>query len=442
MWYFQLTLLLLKNEYRFIKSYLRKILLGLFVIIVFLAIMQESFRLINERVVSQEFFTLLFSIIFIIFALNKIFFNKYPPIFFSIPGIYYVKISPINVRFVIAVKLLLNYIPLLILVFILFPFLGLNQLVTVKNLVLALSLIFLTNISWLNYNLKTRFKKILYQFIVFFLVIIFFPTKGNIIFWVFASLISFLLSIMIVEQIQWPKFMEHCRFAYLSKIYFFEGNWAGLLTLMYEQKKDTADNKWGKKLYWPGWKSLIFKELIVYSRFSFRLWLILFIQIASAVYLMKSGGQNSFFIGSIIIVFGLTITLANSLYQTIQKQKRGFLMPLSYKEFLFGMLLIPLIISVILLTVIMLILNPSNILIRTMLINFVLGILLPLLTITRSFSNMKVVSLKYIIGLIIFIGYFFSVVYFPPLYLFLLSFPASLYNYILIKGAKRDYEKI
>jgi len=55
---------------------------------------------------------------------------------------------------------------------------------------------------------------------------------------------------------------------------------------------------------------------------------------------------------------------------------------------------------------------------------------------------MRVASLRYTIGLIIFIGYFFSVFYFSPLYLFLLSFPAFLYNYILIKGAKRDCEKI
>lgn len=440
--YFQLGLLLLKNDYRFIKSHLQKILLELFAIIILLAIIQESFRMINEKVVSQNFFTSLFSIIFIIFALNKIFFSKYPPIFFSIPGIYYIITGPFNVKLIIAIKLLLNYIPVLILVFILFPFLGLNHLVIVNSVVLALSLIFLTNISWINYNLKIRFKKILCQFIAFSLVIIFFPIKGSILFWVFASLVSFLLSIMIVEQIQWPKFMEHCRFAYLSKKYFFEGNWAGLLTLMYEQKKNTADNKWGKKLYWLGWKSLVFKELIIYSRLSFSLWLMLFAQMAFAVYLMKSGGQSSFFIGGIIIVFGFTTTFANPSYQTIQKQKKGFMIPLSSKEFLLGMLLIPLIISIISLTVIIFILNPPNILIRIILVNFVLGILSSLLTVTRSFSNMRVVSLRYTIGLIIFIGYFFSALHFSPLYLFLISFPAFLYNYILIKGAKRDYEKI
>jgi len=124
--YFQIGLLLLKNEYRFIKGHLQKILLELFAIIILLAIIQESFRMINEKVVSQNFFTSLFSIIFIIFALNKIFFSKYPPIFFSIPGIYYIITGPFNVKLIIAIKLFINYIPLLILVFILFPFLGLN----------------------------------------------------------------------------------------------------------------------------------------------------------------------------------------------------------------------------------------------------------------------------------------------------------------------------
>ncbi|WP_164731121.1 hypothetical protein [Anoxybacter fermentans] len=259
-------------------------------------------------------------------------------------------------------------------------------------------------------------------------------------FWMIASSVSFLLSIVIADYIQWPKFREYCKFIYLSKKYWLESNWVGLQTLMYEKRKNSQKRTFLHSLYLIGWRSIIFKDLIIYSRFSFRVWLMLLTQVVFAIYLMKSSEKSLFVIGCGIILLGITVNFANLFNKTIQKRKEGFLIPLTPEELLIGSLTLPVIISVLLLTIMVIVLNPIQIIIRIILVNITISILLPLLAVVRSYSNMGIMSFKFIFGSCLFIGYFFVAVHASLLYLCLFIFPIFLYNYILVKGVIKNYD--
>lgn len=363
-------LLIAKNQLRSYRRLLRKGLPLLAAFLVFILLLSgEAGRLVKNRELPGALLPIIYAAVFLFIAGRRILFVKYPPFCFSLPGLYFFLTTPVNHRLVLAGKLFFSYLPLLFLSFVL-SFLArlagpvgtglpggiglLNQaglpggvgLFGQISLPSQASLFFclaaITNISWLLYNAaagRLLLRKILAFLAITLLLLL--KTPGFV--WAVIAAVSFWLAVNSIDGINWSKYENHCRLAYLTRKHFLAGDWGGLEALAHEyaREKPPAGSSLAARIYVTGQKAFTYGQILIISRYPFLSFLVFLGQYAFSVFLMGRGEFFTLSGGSLLLLLGFVSLFSLPVQKLGQKMAQGLFPVCGFAEFITGMLTLP-----------------------------------------------------------------------------------------------------
>ncbi|NLM37311.1 MAG: hypothetical protein GX202_04210 [Firmicutes bacterium] len=335
--------LLLKNQLRSYRKVLRKGLPFLAVLLVFLLFFAgEAGPLVRNRELPDAYLPKIYAAVLLFFAGRRILFLKYPPFFFSLPGLYFFLTTPVNHRLVLAGKVLLSYLPLLLLSFGWSLLTGWVQTGLPGGAGLFFCLAAMANLSWLLYNGETN--RLLLRKVLVFLVIIlllFLKTPGFI--WAIIAAGSFWRAVNSVDKINWSKYENHCRLAYLSRQFFLAGDWGGLEALTYEyaRAEPPAASFLPARVYVTGRKAFTFGQILIISRYPLFSFVVFLGQYAFAVFLMGRGEFLPLTGGSLLLLLGFAGLFSLPVQKLRQKMAQGLFPAGGFAEFIAGLFILP-----------------------------------------------------------------------------------------------------
>ena len=354
--------LLLKNQLRGYRKLLRKGLPLVVALLVSVLLFADEVRLLvtNQDLLSV-YLPLIYAAIFLFIAARRILFLKYPPFFFSLPGLFFFFTTPVNHRLVLSGKILLSYLPLL--------FLGLGWSLLAGQIQTSLPgwtglffcLVAITNLSWLLYNAATD--RILLRKVLLFLVIVLLlalETPGLV--WAIIAAGSFWRALSSIDELNWSKYENHCRLAYLSRKYLLDGSWDEMVALTYEymQREPPVASFLAARVYVTGYKAFTYGQILIMSRYPLLFWVIFLSQYVISVIFMRKGEFLSLFGGSLFLLLGFVALFSPPVQKLRQKMAQGLFPVGGFHEFITGMLILPIVFALVLLTAIILIV-PSGI---------------------------------------------------------------------------------
>jgi hypothetical protein len=349
--------LLLKNQLRSYRKILRKGLpfaVALLVFVLFVA--GEARLLVTNQELLSAYLPLVYAAVLLLIAGRRILFLKYPPFYFSLPGLYFFLTTPVNHRLVLAGKILLSYLPLLLLSYGWSLLAGQVQTGLLDGAGLFFCLAAMANISWLLYNAEAN--RILLRKILIFLAIMFLLLIGTPGFvWAIIAAGSFWRAIYSVDEINWSKYENHCRLAYLSKKYLLGGDWGGLEALTYEYARGElpAVSFLSAGVYVTGHKAFTYGQILIMSRYPLLSWVIFLGQYVISIFLMKKGEFLLLFGGSLLLLLGFVALFSLPVQKLMQKKAKGLFPAGGFNDFITGMLILPTAVAFVLLTAVFLI---------------------------------------------------------------------------------------
>jgi len=343
--------LLFKAQLRGYRKLLKKGWPLVGALLVFILLVADGARMVTGQVLSSACLPLIYGVVFLFIAGRRILFLKYPPFYFSLPGLYFFLTTPVNHRLVLAGKILLSYLPLLLLSF------GWSILARPApaglpdGAGLFFTLVAVANISWLLYNAAAN--RLLLRKILIFLAImfmLFIKTPGFV--WALIAAGSYGWALYSADGINWSKFENHCRVAYLTRKYLLAGNWGGLEALAYEYAQPPAASFFAARVYATGRWAFPSGQTLLISRYPLLGWVMFLGQSALSIFLMGKGGYLSVFGGSLLLVLGFVAPFALPVQKLKQKMGQGLFPAGDFPDFLTGMLIIPTVVAWVLLTVV------------------------------------------------------------------------------------------
>lgn len=280
--------------------------------------------------------------VLLLFAGRRLLFLKYPPFFFSWPGLYFFLTTPVNHRLVLAGKILLSYIPLF------FLSLGWSLLAGQARTGLPGGAAFffclasMANISWLLYNAAAG-RIFLRKGLTFLGITVLLLLKTPAFVWALIAAGSFWRALASLDKIDWSKYERHCRLAYLSRKYLLAGDWGGLETLTYEYAREEppAASFLATRVYVTGYKAFLYAQILLMSRYPFPAWVVFLGQYAFSVFLMGKGEFLPFFGGSLLLSFGFAGLFFLPVRKLGQKMAQGLFPAGGFPAFLTGMFILP-----------------------------------------------------------------------------------------------------
>lgn len=350
---------LLKNKLRYYRKIIckRAPLLGALLVFILL-VAGEILSVTEETELSPVVITLIYNMLLILIAVRRILLLKYPPFYFSLPGLYFFFTTPVDHRLVLTVKLLLSYFPLLIIslgVSLLTEHLQVNLF---SGGHLFFYLVTMTNISWVFYNANSK-RRYFWQFFTFFAVLVLVFIKVTYLFWTISAVVSFLPAINLIDEINWSKYEKHCKLVYLTRKYLLAGDWGGLEVLMYEHKEKPAKFGIFTPVYTTGYKAFTYGQVLTLSRYPLFSWVIFLSQCIISTLMLQSGAFFYIWGGSLFLLLGFASLFSLPIQKTMQKINEGFLISGGFKDFMMGTLVLPVTVSFVALIIIFLIVQPN-----------------------------------------------------------------------------------
>ncbi|NLY88159.1 MAG: hypothetical protein GX085_00830 [Firmicutes bacterium] len=339
--------LLFKNQLRGYWKLLRKglpLLAALLVFILFLA--GEVRTLVTNKEFLGAFLPPVYAVVLLFIAARRILFLKYPPFYFSLPGLYFFLTTPVNHRLVLAGKILLSYLPLLFLGFGWSLLAGPVQTGLLNGAGLFFCLAAIANISWLLYNTaagRLFLRKVLAFLAITLLLLL--KTPGFV--WAIIAAGCFWRAVNTVDEINWSKYENHCRLAYLSRKYFLAGDWGGLESLTYEyaREKRPAAAFLSTRVYVTGYKAFAYGQFLILSRYSLLSFVVFLGQYVFAVFLMGRGEFFSLTGGSFLLLLGFAGLFFLPVQKLEQRMAQGLFPAGGFTEFITGLLLLPAVVA-------------------------------------------------------------------------------------------------
>ncbi len=300
---------------------------------------------------------------------------------------------------VLAIKIFLVNLDLLIysLVFMIIDLKIINMPEQIHWITLYCFLAFLANIAWIRFNLSKA--KIITLQLISIVAILLSALISDflIIYWILMLIISSIYAFRISGNINYEKYRKTCKLATLFTKHFFTGDFAGLMII----SSDFKDEKVIKSIelnrfYYKGWKSIAVKDLVTYIRMPITRWIEILIQLGVSFYIAKHEEKVA------IIGIWFILIILKGLFSSCNRKNRdiinaGFMYPLSNKELLIGSIIIPVIISVIILSSLLIFIAPSFLLLRLVVLNMSISIAIPVLAFWSTFHRgIKVKVLIYL----------------------------------------------
>ena len=351
--------LLLKNKLRYYRRLSPKWLPFFGVLLVFLLFFIGELvpEMKNNRELLGQIIPVIYQIVLLLIAGRRIL-SKYPPFYFSLPGLYFFFTTPVNHRLVLTGRLLLSYFPILIIS------LGLSLLAQqvqaglFHGAQLFFYLVATTNISWLLYNSNSKRLYIL-RLSAFIMVLFLIYINISYLFWLLFAVGGFFIVINSTNEINWSKYDKHCKLAYLTTKHFLSGDWGSMETLTYEYKENPGRSILSSRVYVTGFKAFTYGQMLILSRYPFITWVLFLGQCTGATIILQNTELLPFMGGSLLLLSGFVSLLSVPIEKIIHKHKQGFLLPSSFNDFLLGMIVLPMIISLVALMIIISILTES-----------------------------------------------------------------------------------
>ena len=351
--------LLLKNKLRYYRRLSPKWLPFFGVLLVFLLFFIGELvpEMKNNRELLGQIIPVIYQIVLLLIAGRRIL-SKYPPFYYSLPGLYLFFTTTVNHRLVLTGRLLLSYFSMLIIS------LGLSLLAQqvqaglFHGVHLFFYLVATANISWLLYNSTSKRIYIL-RLLAFFTLLLLIYINISYLFWLLLALGGFIIVIDSTNEINWSKYDKHCKLAYLTSKYFLAGDWGSMETLTYEYKGNPGRSILSSRVYVTGSKAFTYGQMLILSRYPFISWVLFLGQCAVATFILQNMELLPFMGGSLLLLSGCVSLLSGPIEKTIQKHKQGFLLPSGFNDFLLGMIVLPMVISLVVLMIIISILTES-----------------------------------------------------------------------------------
>lgn len=345
--------LLLKKEFRSYRKVFIKGLPLVSALLVLILIVADKVKmlLVNQDLVSTHL-PLIYAVLLLLIAGRRILFLKYPPFFFSWPGLYFFLTAPVNHRLVLVGRILISYLPLLLLSIGWGILAGPVQTGLLDGAGLFFCLAAMANISWLLYNAATnRLRILLWKILSFLTVLVLLVVRIPGYIWAIIAATSFGWAIYIVDQINWSKYERHCRMAHLSRKYLLNGDWGGLETLAYEYRSGEPPivSFLTARMYANGSKAFTYEQILLISRYPLLSWVFFLGQYAFSIILIRKGELRALLGGSLLLLLGFVALFSLPVQKMRQKMAEGLFPVGGFNEFFTGMFILPTAVALVLL---------------------------------------------------------------------------------------------
>lgn len=431
----------IKNKYRFLVKHYKKItkyVIG-FVFILFLMnffIQELDLLKIFEKNKNQIFLTGI-----VCYMLYKFILSKSPNLVISPPSTYYLVLSEFKLEYLILIKIINNYLMqgiFLLILFLELKLIGFKNEMGLNYFNIFFILMYLNNLQWISYNMYSKLKKFFYTLVIFFTTL-FLIKINSLILWIILSITSLIICIKIVQNINWEKLLKHSEYAYYSLKYFLSSDFAGLYRISLESKKIKQQFNLFNTFNFLGWKTIFIKEMTLNIRKGFLVWIFFVLETIFLIWLLTKT-KFIFMLGGISLYFTFVNFFSHTIGISLQKEKKGLLIPLSTIDSFRGYIIFPIIVTSIIMSITTLVIKPNFYIIRLLILLLISNLAVITAIMDRCIKN-KFITKFTIFSMIIFLSILYSSIYISILCLILIFMISLVIFIILIKETYKYYEE-